>query len=115
MPETNRDLASLWDMAQAIVNINEVITDTNREQFLANWREQSIIERQLEILGEAARRISEDFQQEHSDIDWRKIIGLRNVIAHQYDRIEPDLIWAIITSDLLGLEQKIQHLLPHLP
>ena len=115
MPEANRNIASLWDMAQAIANINEIVSDTNREQFLANWREQSIIERQLEILGEAARRISEEFQQEHPDIDWRKIIGLRNVIAHQYDRIEPDLIWEIITSDLLGLDQKIQQLLPSLP
>jgi uncharacterized protein with HEPN domain len=62
MPEPNRDIAALWDMAQAIANINEVVSDTNREQFLANCREQSIIERQLEILGEAARRISEKFQ-----------------------------------------------------
>jgi uncharacterized protein with HEPN domain len=115
MPETNRDIAALWDMAQAIANINEVVSDTDREQFLANWREQSIIERQLEILGEAARRISEKFQQEHPDMNWRQIIGLRNVIAHQYDRIEPDLIWEIITSDLLGLYQKIQQLLPPLP
>jgi uncharacterized protein with HEPN domain len=115
MPEANRDIASLWDMSQAIAKIDEVVADTNREQFLANWREQSIIERQLEILGEAARRISEEFQQEHPDIDWRKIIGLRNVIAHQYDRIEPDLIWEIVTSDLLGLDQKIQQLLPPLP
>jgi len=114
MPEANRDNASLWDMAQAIAKINEVISDIDREQFLANWREQSIIERQLEILGEAARRISEDFQQKHPDIDWRKIIGLRNVIAHQYDHVEPDLIWEFVTSDLLGLDQKIQRLLPHL-
>jgi uncharacterized protein with HEPN domain len=50
------------------------------------------VERGLEILGEAARRVSEAFQQAHPEIDWRNTIGLRNVIAHRYEQVQQDRI-----------------------
>ena len=51
------------------------------------------VERNIEIIGEAARRISDDLKQEHPEIPWRKIIAQRNVLIHEYDDIDYKEIW----------------------
>jgi uncharacterized protein with HEPN domain len=63
------------------------------------------IERLLEILGEAARRVSEEFQNQHGEIPWRKIIGQRNVLAHEYGEIKLGRIWVLVTENLEELQR----------
>jgi len=53
---------------------------------------QIAVERQLEILGEAAG-ISEAFRRTHSEINWRKIVSLRNMLIHRYDEVQQDILW----------------------
>jgi uncharacterized protein with HEPN domain len=76
MQNNERDVASLWDMAQAIRRIQEFTADLSYDEYLQSVFAQSAVERQFEILGEAARRVSDKFQQSHLEIDWRNIIGL---------------------------------------
>ncbi len=76
---------------------------------------QSAVERQFEILGEAARRISQEFQQAHPEIDWRAVIGLRNIIAHRYEQVEQETLWSIIQTVLPDLLMQLEALLPPLP
>lgn len=64
---------------------------------------QPAVERLLEILGEAARRVSDESQKEHGQIPWRKIIGQRNVLAHEYGEIRQERIWALITENIIDL------------
>jgi uncharacterized protein with HEPN domain len=75
MPDSDRDYASLWDMVQAIKLIQEFIAPLSAEEYFASRRDQMAVERGLEILGEAARRVSESFQQAHPEIDWRNTIA----------------------------------------
>ncbi len=56
--------------------------------------------RNLEIIGEAANRLPENFRTQHSDIEWRKIIGLRNRVVHDYFNIDVEIVWEIIQTDL---------------
>ena len=58
------------------------------------------VERNIEIIGEAARRISEELKQEHPEIPWRKIIAQRNVLIHEYDDIDYKQIWEVATFHL---------------
>ena len=74
---------------------------------------QSAIERQLEIMGEAARRVSKAYQDEHPEIPWRPIIGLRNILAHEYGEIKADRIWFIATRDVVELVRLLEPLVPH--
>lgn len=111
----NRDAASLWDAIQAIRQIQEFIGQSSYEDYLQSNLLRSAVERQLEILGEATRRMSEDFQQAHPDIDWRNLIGLRNAIAHQYEKVQHDTIWEIVIVRLPGLLKKLEPLLPAAP
>jgi uncharacterized protein with HEPN domain len=112
MQANNRDSASLWDMVQAIRLIQEFVTSLSYKDYLNSRRDQMAVERGLEILGEAARRLSEEFQQAHPEIDWRNVIGLRNVIVHRYEQVQQERIWAIAITELPALLAKLEPLLP---
>ncbi len=73
------------------------------------------MERNLRIIGEAARRISEELKQEHPEIPWRKIIAQRNVLIHEYDDIDYREIWQVVTFHLPRLIDQIRPLIPPLP
>lgn len=115
MQANDRNHDSLWDMAQAIRRIQEFTVDVSWESYLESVLMQSAVERQLGILGEAARRVSIEFQQLHPEIDWRNAINLRNILVHRYDQVSSEVIWNIVTSILPGLLVQIEALLPPLP
>jgi uncharacterized protein with HEPN domain len=100
MQPSEDDLESLWDMRQAIDRIQKFTVGMLEADYLANELVQSAVERQLEILGEAARRVSREFQVAHPEVDWRNTIGLRNVIAHRYDQVKQDQLWQIVQTVL---------------
>jgi len=112
MQANNRDAASLWDMVQAIRRIQEFTANLSFEDYQESILIQSAVERQLEILGEAAGRISEEFRQAHPAIDWRTIVGLRNILIHRYDQIQQDILWNIIATELVNLLVQLEPLLP---
>ncbi len=115
MQANNRDAASLWDMVQAIRRIQEFTVNLSFEDYQESILIQSAVERQLEILGEAAGRISEEFRQAHPVIDWRTIVGLRNILIHRYDQIQQDILWNIIATELVNLLAQLEPLLPPPP
>jgi uncharacterized protein with HEPN domain len=82
MQTNNRDAGSLWDMLQAIRRVEDFTANLAYDDYLENVLIQSAVERQFEILGEAARRLSDEFRQTHQSINWRRIIGLRNILIH---------------------------------
>jgi uncharacterized protein with HEPN domain len=115
MQANDRNNDSLWDMAQAIRRIQEFTVDASCETYLESVLMQSAVERQLGILGEAARRVSIEFQQLHPEIDWRNAINLRNILVHRYDQVSSEVIWNIVTSILPSLLVQVEALLPPLP
>ena len=115
MPVNNRDAGSLWDILQAIHLIQDFTENLAYDAYLESILIQSAVERQLEILGEAARRLSDEFRQAHPEIDWRRIIGLRNILIHRYDEIRQQAIWAVVISELEPLLTQLEPLLPPLP
>ncbi len=70
------------------------------------------IERSLEIIGEAARRVSTTFQEQHPEIPWRNIIGQRNILAHDYGQIDHDRLYKTATQDIPPLIHQLEELLP---
>ena len=115
MPANNRDAGSLWDMVNAIYRIQEFTRNLTYDAYLDSALIQSAVERQLEILGEAARRLSGEFRQAHPEIDWRRIIGLRNILIHRYDEIRQQTIWTTIISELEPLLAQLEILRCSLP
>jgi uncharacterized protein with HEPN domain len=85
MPLSWRDPANLLDMLEASEKIQSFLKNKTFEDFLKDDMLRAAVERNLEIIGEAARRISEELKQEHPLIPWRQIIAQRNVLIHEYD------------------------------
>ncbi|HIK55862.1 MAG TPA: DUF86 domain-containing protein [Synechococcales cyanobacterium M55_K2018_004] len=115
MQSNNRDIASVWDMTQAIQRIQSFTNCLTFDDYLNDIRTISAVERQFEVLGEASRRISNEFRQAHPAINWQRIIGLRNIVAHRYDEVRQDILWTIIHSELAPLRVQLEALLPPLP
>ncbi len=107
MDKNNRDIASIWDMIEAIREIQEDTANFTYEKFERNRTVRRAVERNFEILGEAGGRISDQFCQENPDINWRKIVGLRNIIIHRYEKVEAELLWEIIVSNLPTLSNQL--------
>ena len=91
MEPEERDAA--WDMLSAGRDCLEFVADATYEQFCANRMMHSAIERRLEILGEAAGRVSDGFQSVHPEIPWKHIKGIRLVLAHRYGDVNLHELW----------------------
>ena len=76
MPPENRDAAYLWDMLQAARDAVGVVAGITREDFLRDRVKMLALERCLELIGEAARRVSERFRKKHPKLPWKEMIGL---------------------------------------
>ena len=71
-------------------------------------------ERQLEIVGEAARRLPAVFREQHPEIPWRPIMAQRHILAHEYDDLQDDLLWKVVTLHLPPLMAQLEPLLDEL-
>jgi uncharacterized protein with HEPN domain len=106
---SRRDAALfLSDMQTAIQRIAEYVAPHDLASFAASALVQDAVIRNLEILGEAARNIPDDLREEHPEIPWRRMIGLRNIVAHQYFGIDETVIWKIATEDVPSVEGGIR-------
>jgi len=100
----------LDDIGDAIARIERYISGLSREAFLADDKTGDAVVRNLEIIGEAARRLPEDFTQSHPDIPWQKIVGLRHRIVHEYFGVDMKIVWQICRDDLSALKDQLAHL-----
>jgi uncharacterized protein with HEPN domain len=78
-----RDPAYLWDMLDAARSVLQFVGEKTFDEYLDHPVIQAAAERKIEIIGEAARRVSEEFKKSHSEIPWRRIIGQRHILAHE--------------------------------
>lgn len=109
------DAAYLWDMREAAREALSFVKGVDKAQFLADRRLRLATERELEIIGEAARRVSADCQSAHPDVPWRQIIGQRNILVHDYGEIDPELVWNVVDRRLPELISVLDALMPPLP
>lgn len=88
------------DIWEAIERIERYTKGMTRKSFVEDEKTVDAVIRNLEIIGEAANRLSADFKEKHSEIEWTKIVGLRHRIVHEYFGVDLGIIWQIIQSDL---------------
>ncbi len=115
MQSLDRDAAALWDMAEAIREMQQFMAGVSEAEYLETLWLRRVIERNFELLGEAARRVSTQFQQVHPEVDWRNLVGLRNIIAHRYEQVDHEILWDIINTVLPEVLAIVERLLPESP
>ena len=102
--------ASLRTGRDAVNQIERYVTGLSRDAFTADRMITDAVVRNLEILGEAANRLPDDFKQRHADIPWPKIVGLRHRIVHDYFDVDLEIIWQIIQHELPPFKQQLDQL-----
>ena len=92
----------------------ESYTRSGRTGFMRSTMAQDAVIRNLEVIGEAANQVPQDFRDRHPELPWRRIAGFRDVLIHAYDRVRLDEVWSIIEKDLPDLKRKIEAMLQEL-
>ena len=112
MHPDRRGLAYLWDMLDAVSAIQAVVQGKMYEDYLADRMLRGAVERHIEIVGEAARRVSGSTTEAHPDIPWRAIVGQRNVLAHEYAEVLHETVWRTATRRVPELIVTLRAILP---
>ncbi|MBL7095705.1 DUF86 domain-containing protein [candidate division KSB1 bacterium] len=104
-------LNHIWD---AISYIESYTQDATEEEFMTNHLVQDGVIRQLEIIGEAVKSLSDDIIDKYTDVPWHDISAMRNVLIHHYFGVDLDEIWLTIQTDVPDLKENIQKIFDEL-
>ena len=115
MKPEERDLAYLWDMRDAARDVMEFVEGVSYESFCSDKKLRYVVERRIEVIGEAARHVSQSFQESHPEIPWKRIVGLRNILAHEYGEILVERIWRVAIKNVPELLGILESLIPQVP
>ena len=110
-----RDDAWLLDMLLAAREAVEFAAPLTFPEFEDDYLRQLAILKSVEIIGEAASRVSEETKAKHPDIPWPQIIGMRNRLVHAYFAIQLDIVWKVVQDDLPPLIAQLEPLVPPEP
>lgn len=102
------DLAFIHHILDSINAIEDFSKNLSKEELASNRLKQSAIVREIEIIGEAVKNMSENIKNKHKEIEWKEIAGTRDKMIHHYFGIDLDIVWNIIKKDIPMLEKKIK-------
>lgn len=97
-------LQDIWESILVIEGYTENVTE---DEFYLNRQVQDAVIRRLEIIGEAVKNLDDDFRGKYPQINWKKIAGMRDIIAHEYFGVKPERVWDALKQDLPKLKQQI--------
>ena len=104
----------IWSAAEAAADIVRIVQGTTFDQFLRDKDCRRLVERYLEIVGEALRQFADAEPEMANGItSLRGFVGLRNIIAHGYERVDYAIIWAIGRDDIPKLQVELSDIEPH--
>lgn len=98
----------LQDILESINLIQEYVSDLSEAEFLQHRQIQDSIVRRFEIIGEAVKQIPDEFKAKHTDIPWRDIAGMRDILIHEYFGIKWKRIWDTIKNDLPAFKKQLE-------
>ncbi len=109
-----RDKQALMDIAIAIQQALLYAQDIHRDNLQENDEKQAAILYRLIVIGEATKRLSNEFREQYPMIPWRQMAGLRDVVIHDYDELDFDILWNVIHINLPDILPEIQTILKNL-
>ncbi len=115
MRPDERDAAQLWDMLQAARDADVIARDTSFDELRADRKTQLALAKAIELIGEAAARLSSTFRDATPEVDWHPIIGMRNRLVHDYWRINFAILWDVATNEIPPLIDTLERLVPESP
>ena len=107
-----RDEATLLDILRAARLALEFRGQINKPGFLSDLKTQAAVLHELLVLGEAVKRLSASFREQHSEVPWKAVAGMRDRLLHGYDDVDLDLVWKTLDEDLPELIEHVEKLAP---
>ncbi len=98
-------IARLTDIVEAIELIRDEMTGVPLTTFEHDRRKRWLVERGIEIISEASRRLSAEMKSRHPEIPWSKVAGIGNVLRHEYEHVAHDVLWHVVHDNLPTLEK----------
>lgn len=105
------DTVYLLHILDAIGLVEEYTKGMSENEFLGNSMAHDAVVRQIEIIGEAARNVSDEFQEKHPALPWMKMISIRNKITHEYFNVNYAIVWDTVKDDLPTLKRSVKKLI----
>ncbi|MEK7161449.1 MAG: DUF86 domain-containing protein [Patescibacteria group bacterium] len=106
--DKSRDLTYCKHILELIAEIETFVLGMTFQQFEADLKTQRAVTRDLEVIGEASKRLSEEFQDRHGKIPWRRIGGMRDFLIHDYMKVDVKEVWKAATEDIEELKQELR-------
>lgn len=101
----------LEDIIESIDKIKKYTEDLTKDDFQKDDMRLDAVVRNFEIIGEAANRLSQEIRNKYPEVEWRRIIGLRNRVIHEYFGIDINILWSIVEDNLSDLKIQISKIL----
>jgi uncharacterized protein with HEPN domain len=95
----------LTDIIEAILHIQAETAGVPLDVFEADWRKRWLVERGVEIISEASRRLPDELKARHPEIPWQQVADIGNILRHEYQRVAPDVLWRVAQDDLPPLDR----------
>lgn len=108
--DAERDRTYLIHMLECAEKVRDY-TAEGEDAFMGDPMVQDAVMRNFEVIGEAAKRVSDDLRAEHPDIPWRRIAGFRDVLIHGYMGVDPDEVWGVVEEHLDELIEDLRAIL----
>ena len=103
-----KDRLYIKHILDAILAIDQFTMNVEFEGFLENKLLQDGVVRELEIIGEASKKLSSDFKDSHKELPWQDITGMRDKLIHEYFGVDLMVVWETVKQDLPNLKQKLE-------
>ena len=101
----------IQDMLAAIGKIEKYVNDSDFETFCADEQLIDAVIRNLEIIGEAAKNVPSEIREKYPDVEWKKVSGFRDVLAHSYFGVDLEIVWDIVKNKLPALAESLSVIL----
>jgi len=112
MRPEKQDLAYLLDMAEHARGVLRTVSGRTLDDYRRDEELRLLVERRIEIIGEAARHVSDRFQDAHPEIPWGKIVAQRNILAHGYTIVDDEIMWDVAMISIPELLRLLETIIP---
>ena len=111
MREHSRDHGRLEDILKYAKNVEQIVNGITYEQFVDDIRIYYSVMKNIEVIGEAANMLTRHFRETHTELPWRLIVSMRNVLVHGYAQVSDADLWQTATNDIKPLREQVQRYL----
>lgn len=103
-------LLLILDMLEAVAKVERYTQGLTYEAFSQNDLVLDAVVRNLEVIGEAARHLPEELKGRYGELGWRRVVGFRNLVIHQYFDVDPEIVWTVVTRHIPELRAVLERM-----